>query len=392
MVIPLTAGFIFAFAQRVEAQENKNMPQIVEVKTDENGISEKEMKEYKIIFKKVKNSELVKEKESIWMLRTYKRMSSKQKQTVGNLYKYIPKDFFSKRKKPQVIEIKKQQKTTFHKNWFITIDGQKYFYTFDKNERVARYYKNGKLVKLDIVKEYKKKHKIYENLKATGKHYVFKSENDKKEIDREFSDLGGMYYRMSKADKNKVPFPNNPHGEYIKLVKNDNSYYYKKRSELNSEDKKLLSLKFPPPPPLKKNATKNEVERYNKAYKIWKERTKNIPPPPKPVKIKVKEIEEVVEVAKFIINAKIQKDKIELNCYSGCAWTKLTFSTKNINIDKFGTTNSLKSENSSFLFNISKKKNKLYLKAYKGTAWTKLSFYLNTNQTAQIDQFGVKTK
>ena len=216
MVVPLTAGFIFAFAQRVEAQENKNIPQIVEVKEElqnenellifikkdgklniknqivaysnlkkvlnkeiknidkasiilktdpnaplrfsnltkiknalrQNGIysinfenfvvspkdkiiiknkswssktvrpqvievieqkkkvSEKEMNEYKIIFKKVKSSQLVKETESIWMLRTYKRMSSKQKQTVENLYKYIPKDFFSKRKKPQVIEIK----------------------------------------------------------------------------------------------------------------------------------------------------------------------------------------------------------------------------------------------------------------------------------------------
>ncbi len=34
LVLPLTAGFIFAFAQRVEAQDNKNMPQIVEVKEE----------------------------------------------------------------------------------------------------------------------------------------------------------------------------------------------------------------------------------------------------------------------------------------------------------------------------------------------------------------------
>ncbi len=67
----------------------------------------------------------------------------------------------------------------FHKNWFITIDGIKYYYTFDKKERVARYYKNNKLVNLDIVKEYNKKHKIFESLKSKGEHYVFKSGKEK---------------------------------------------------------------------------------------------------------------------------------------------------------------------------------------------------------------------
>ena len=562
MVLPLTAGFIFAFAQRVEAQEKKNMPQIVEVNTEENGISDEEMNEYKIIFKKVKNSELVKETESIWMLNTYKRMSSKQKKTVGNLYKYIPENFFSKRKKPQVIEIKTegngisekemkeynnlmntakksrmfmskplkrmkelykkmskkqqnsvediyaiappfppiirnkktptngqfdswknkdkfalwidgkvvdnkvlnnykntdfsyfsgsfvyrnarskrfpqeyqfrlytnaafkkmkekeaqekknninilinkkggllvngkatsikklkevldnikldkdkahvlingdkktktgnitdikvilressfykisinnkllpppppmsivghykqlfkkgsktkiykqkdvqkmislykkmskkeqqgvtdirkvippppkklQQKTTFHKNWFITIDGQKYYYTFDKNERIARYYKNGKLVKLDIVKEYKKKHKIFEQLKNTGQHYVFKSASEKKIIEREFSDLGGMYFRMPRADKNKVPYPDHPSKPYVTLWKNGKKFY-KKRNELTADDKLLI---MPPPPP--PNASKNELKKFKQTMDDWRKRAglKSPPPPP----------------------------------------------------------------------------------------------------------------
>ena len=210
-------------------------------------------------------------------------MSSKQKQTVGNLYKYIPKDFFSKRKKPQVIEIKKQQKTTFHKNWFITIDGQKYFYTFDKNERIARYYKNGKLVKLDIVKEYKKKHKTFEQLKNTGKHYVFKSASAKKVIEREFSDLGGMYFRMSRKDKNRVSRPNHPSKPYVTLWKNGKKFY-KKRSELTADDKLLM---MPPPPP--PNASKEELKKFKASMRTWRERTGQKPQIKeiKPVSIKV---------------------------------------------------------------------------------------------------------
>ena len=175
------------------------------------------------------------------------------------------------------VDINSNQK--FNKNWFITIKGQKYYYTFDKKERIARYYKNGKLVNLDIVKEYKKKHKIFEKLKASGKHYVFKPENDKKEIDREFSDLGGMYFRMPSAHKNKVPYPNNPIKPYVRLRKGD-KIWYKKRSELTEEDKLLL----PPPPPVP-NATKEQIIEARRAYNEWKKRMgNNLPPPPPPRK------------------------------------------------------------------------------------------------------------
>ncbi|SHM81338.1 M56 family metallopeptidase [Polaribacter sp. KT 15] len=172
--------------------------------------------------------------------------------------------------------IKKATDPKFNKNWFITIDGQKYYYTFDKKERVVRYYKDGKLVNLDIVKEYNKKHKIFEKLKKEGKHYVFKTETEQKVIKREWSDLGGMYFRMSRADKSKVPFPVNPIKPYVKLRKG-NKVWYKKKSELTEEDKLLL-----PPAPPKPNASKEEVLKAKKAYQDWKKRTGNdIPPPPR---------------------------------------------------------------------------------------------------------------
>ena len=181
---------------------------------------------------------------------------------------------YNKKNSKKVID--KQEKPKFHKNWFITIDGEKYYYTFDKNERVARYYKNNKLVDLDIVKEYNKKHKTFENLKNTGKHYVFKTKEAQKEIDKEWSDLGGMYFRMPRTDKNKVSRPINPKKPYITLRKN-NKVFYKLRKDLTAEDKLLI----PPPPPVP-NATKEEIIKAKEAYKAWKKRTGNdfAPPPP----------------------------------------------------------------------------------------------------------------
>ncbi|MCG1036011.1 M56 family metallopeptidase [Polaribacter sargassicola] len=200
----------------------------------------------------------------------YKKLSKEEKMNAQP----FPNIYFPNKEIPQ-------QNPKFHKDWFITIDGQKYYYTFDKDERVARYYKNGKLANLDIVEEYKKKHKIFENLKATGKHYVFKPKNEQKEIDREFSDLGGMYFRMPRVDKNKVPYPDNPIKPYVRLKKGD-KIWYKKLDELTEEEKLLL----PPPPPMP-NASEKEILKAKKAYSDWKKRTGNdLPVPPKPTKNK----------------------------------------------------------------------------------------------------------
>ncbi|MFK8060778.1 MAG: M56 family metallopeptidase [Polaribacter sp.] len=198
----------------------------------------------------------------------------------------------------------KKDSLKFNKGWFITIDNQKYHYTFDKNERIARYYKNGVFINLDIVKEYNKKHTTLENLKKNGKHYVFKSETDKKEIDREFSDLGGMYFRMSRADKNKVSHPKNPIKPYVRLRKG-NKIWFKKLNELTDEDKLLL-----PPPPPNPNATKEEILKAKKAYKAWKKRTGNdfiIPPPPPPRN----HLDQVIEMAKKGAKFYYEKEPID---------------------------------------------------------------------------------
>ncbi|WP_334056913.1 M56 family metallopeptidase [Polaribacter sp. P097] len=205
---------------------------------------------------------------------------------------------------------KVQKDPKFNKGWFITIDNQKYYYTFDKNERIARYYKNGKFVNLDIVKEYKKKQQIFKKLQASGKHYVFKKGKEKETIDREFSDLGGMYFRMSRADKNKVSRPINPIRPYIRLMKND-VVFYKLRKDLTAEDKLLLQ---PPPPP--HNASDEEKLRAKMEREAWKKRTGNtlnqIPPAPKKAKKKHKQKVDQNNVAKSLkVKDTIPKKKKE---------------------------------------------------------------------------------
>jgi biopolymer transport protein ExbD len=319
LVAPLVAGFIFAFAQRVEAQEK--LPQVVEVKeqlqnnnellifinkdgklniknqnvaySNLNKVLNKEIddiNEAKIILKTDPNAplrfaNLTKIKNALRQNGIYSInfenfiVSPKDKIIIKN------KNWSSKTVRPQVIEVVEQQKTGFHKNWFITIDGQKYYYTFDRKERVARYYKNGKLVKLDIIKEYGKKHKLFERLKSTGKHYVFKSKKEQKVIDREFSDLGGMYYRMPRKNKNKVSRPDHPSKPYVTLWKSGEKFY-KKRSELTKEDRLLM---MPPPPP--PNASKEELKKFKASMRTWRERTGQ--------KIQVREIKpERIEVIK----------------------------------------------------------------------------------------------
>ncbi|EAQ42323.1 M56 family metallopeptidase [Polaribacter sp. MED152] len=449
-IAPLLVAFTFLFAQRVEAQEKiievkqyidspvNNIP-IENVSSEDIRIKIKDInklkisyldkdtiiEKYKVLIEKAKNSEIIKQKDVIWMTTAYRNMSDEERNSVENIFHYIVADAsLSKRKvsenqlkkwqnkseyaiwidgkskensilkkykesdfsyysesfvhknarsknfpqnyqvsiytnkyfkelvnkntkikeliKPKSQEVKDvlqepkkkkynvpssngskqsllnnlklinkvQKDPKFNKGWFITIDNQKYYYTFDKNERIARYYKNGKFVNLDIVKEYKKKQLIFKKLQASGKHYVFKKGKEKETIDREFSDLGGMYFRMSRADKNKVSRPINPLRPYIRLMKND-VVFYKLRKDLTAEDKLLL-----PPPPPPHNASDEEKLRAKMEREAWKKRTGNtlnqIPPAPKKAKKKRKQKVDQNNVAKSLkVKDTIPKKKKE---------------------------------------------------------------------------------
>ncbi|MCX2679860.1 M56 family metallopeptidase [Galbibacter sp. EGI 63066] len=98
----------------------------------------------------------------------------------------------------------------------------------------------------DPVEQYKSKYKIYKTLMDKPPHYIEKPKEEQEKMDALFSDLGGMYFRLSRKNKRLVERPKNPIWPYIRLRKEDR-IYFKKFEELTKEEKEQL----PPPPPVK---------------------------------------------------------------------------------------------------------------------------------------------
>ncbi|WP_299521127.1 M56 family metallopeptidase [Winogradskyella sp.] len=120
--------------------------------------------------------------------------------------------------------------------------------------------------KNDVVKAYNKKYEVYKKLQDTPPHFINKTENEQKKMEALFSDLGGMYFRMSKANKAKVKRPISPVRPYTKITLNGKTYY-KKYEDLTEEEKATLP---PPPPPIKKSKGGpnfgNPQETYNPSF------------------------------------------------------------------------------------------------------------------------------
>ncbi|EDP71268.1 hypothetical protein FBALC1_02252 [Flavobacteriales bacterium ALC-1] len=109
------------------------------------------------------------------------------------------------------------------------------------------------------VKKYIKKYKKYEALRSSKPHYINKSEKEQQQMDALFSDLGGMYFRLSRANKAKVKRPIAPVRPYVKITLNGKTYY-KKFEDLTKEEK--ATLPPPPPPPTKKSQGGPEAQDY----------------------------------------------------------------------------------------------------------------------------------
>jgi biopolymer transport protein ExbD len=160
---------------------------------------------------------------------------------------------------------KQQDSIGFIKDWFITIDGKKYYYVNDKNGGWKYYDSNKMEVSLNIVSEYQKKQDILKKLTSTDKHYIDKTAKEQQVMDLYFSDLGGMYFRMSRANKNKVTRPISPYAPYLRYER-DGEIVFKKQEDLTEDEKAYLAKKFPPPPPAATNqdgATKKQISEYN---------------------------------------------------------------------------------------------------------------------------------
>ena len=108
-VIPLLAGFIFLFAERVEAkntdsisdsdlkinkinlkQSKDTIPSNKVIKYEKLSATKSEIKEYKSLLAKGKKNNIFKQKDVLKMQYLYKVMSDKQKKSVENVYNVIP--------------------------------------------------------------------------------------------------------------------------------------------------------------------------------------------------------------------------------------------------------------------------------------------------------------
>ncbi|MFK7834083.1 MAG: gliding motility-associated C-terminal domain-containing protein [Winogradskyella sp.] len=160
----------------------------------------------------------------------------------------------------KILKTNKNKSIILLEHWYITINNNKFYYPYKKGDLKKYYDKNGNEVDLDIVKEYVIKYETFEALKRIGKHYVYKSNKEQEEIDALFSDLGGIYFRMSKENKSKVKRPISPIKPYVQITLNGNTYY-KKRNELTLDE----IATFPPPPEhaIQQKATAKQVAAYN---------------------------------------------------------------------------------------------------------------------------------
>lgn len=98
----------------------------------------------------------------------------------------------------------------------------------------------------DALKIYKAKNNYYEKLRSVKPHFIKRSKKEQNRMHELFSELGGLYFSLSKQNKRKVKRPVFPHFPYVRLNKNGKNYY-KLKKELTEEDKN--NLPKPPPPP-----------------------------------------------------------------------------------------------------------------------------------------------
>ncbi len=95
----------------------------------------------------------------------------------------------------------------------------------------------------------------------------------------------------------------------------------------------------------------------------------------------------------FVITMNMDGNKVEMQCSSGCQWTKLSFTLPLMGKVQMVNENGMAGEEtetskSAFLFDISFDDNKMLLNGHIGTAWKKLSFSLMEGKPAIIDQQG----
>ncbi|MFK5890362.1 MAG: M56 family metallopeptidase [Flavobacteriaceae bacterium] len=300
LMIPLFAILIYGFSDKLILQKEKGITQQklkFQKKNKTEGVPEVMMKKYKEFMHKCETTKVIDYPTYKRMVIVYNKMSKKQKESVkkytkdpfsGSLTAKSPsKNEFNKWKNKKkyaiwlddkhvnndILNNYKASDIVFYSGSFVHINARskrfpqiyqywiytkKGFEVFKKN--LAKEDENqGVLLSLKTrsknIEKYKKLYVTFVKLKNKAPHYIYKTKAEQKIIDAIFSELGGMYFRMLREDKNKVNYPVSPIRPYVKFIKNGKEVY-KKWKDLTPEDLKLLP--FPPKRPSERKNNKNK--------------------------------------------------------------------------------------------------------------------------------------
>jgi len=242
-------------------------------------------------------------------LETKKYFKSKNQKRVNDFLKYLKEkhgiEEVEEEVKLKVIEVKEQKK----KYNTPSSRGSKQSIN-DLNFTKAKILETSIYTDINL---YKSKNKHYEELRIKKPHFIKSDAERQQKLNNLFSELGSLYFRLSKENKSKVKRPIHPQEPYVRLMKND-VVFYKSRKDLTEEDKLLF-----PPPPFPMNASEEEKQKAKMEFENWKKRTGNtlneIPPAPKKPKkevIKTKNIKSALKVKDTIPEKKV-KPKITFN-------------------------------------------------------------------------------
>ena len=284
-IIPLITGFIFAFSQKVEAQQKKQKPQVIEVKKQEKSLSRKGMKEYQKLFDTAKKSNnIYKQKDVIKMIALYKEMSKKQQNTVTDIRKIIPPPppkmdlvFTYKKLADRIQRTSKNRKANvvYLKELYSKMNAsQKKLVTKPSRVlpppppkpvkiKVKEIEETPKVIEVKELKEVEEEIEIIEVVETP--------------IVREVEEVVEVKEVAETIVEEEIE-------EVIEIKEVEEIVLIEEINKNLEEHKKKQRIELIPPPPLKKNATKKEINRYNKAYKLWKIKIKKSPPPPPPRK------------------------------------------------------------------------------------------------------------
>jgi biopolymer transport protein ExbD len=108
------------------------------------------------------------------------------------------------------------------------------------------------------LRSYSKLNSDYEKMRTQEPHFINRSEEEQQKLLAQFSELGGLYFRIPLELKQTAKRPVHPFSPYMKL-ESEEGVYYKLREDLTEEEKNQL----PPPPPI---SSKDKVTAYQEIY------------------------------------------------------------------------------------------------------------------------------